>query len=70
MQELKCGGKHITGPNHHSPVLGERQNAIKRWCLCLFAVSSQATASNIYQDKQISHSLDLSGINTVRLQCV
>lgn len=62
MQELKCGSKHITGPNYHHPELGESQNGIKRWFVLFFSfvpictISFQATCSNIYQDKQIPHS--------------
>lgn len=73
MQELKCGGKHITGPNHHHPELGESHNGIKR---CLFVgffffpfvpiciIFFQATLSDIYRDKQILHTLGLSGTNS------
>lgn len=71
MQELKWGGQRITGPNHHYLELGENQNGIKKVFFCFlvfflcvyFMISFQATRSNIYQDKQISHTLGLSGIN-------
>lgn len=76
MQEPKCGGKHIAGPNHHHPELGESQNGLERWFVgfvvcfffpsCLFVLFpfKQLVQIYIYQDKQVPHALSLSGINS------